>query len=140
MNKKGIMMVFGFAGSGIIEQMGGWSIPLQLFFWCIVLDYMGGLIVAGVFHNSPKTKNGKLSSKAIFQGIVKKFMYICIIILGRQIDLTLGVNYIMNGLTLGFITLDLTSIIENIGLMGIKLPPILSNSLELLNKLNSKGD
>lgn len=134
MSRKNFFMVLGFIGSWIIEQMGGWSIPLQVFFWCIVIDSLTGYIVAGVFHKSPKTVNGKLYSQAMYKGLVKKFMYICIIILGRQIDLLLSVNYIASGLTLGFIALDITSIIENVGLMGITLPKVLVNSLELLDK------
>lgn len=139
MNKKSILMILGFIGSWIIEQMGGWSIPLQVFFWCIVIDSIAGYIVAGVFHKSPKTKNGKLYSQAMFKGMIKKFMYICMIILGRQIDLLLTVNYIANGMTLGFIILDMTSIIENVGLMGITLPKVLKDSLELLSKEKIKG-
>lgn len=134
MDKKSIFMVLGFVGSWIIEQMGGWSVPLELFFWCIVIDYGAGLIVAGVFHKSPKTKNGKLSSNAGFRGLIKKLMYICMIILGRHIDLLLSLNYIANGVTIGFIIVDITSIIENVGLMGVTLPKVLSDSLELLNK------
>lgn len=134
MQRTKIFMVLGFIGSWIIEQMGSWSIPLQVFFWCIVIDSLAGYIVAGVFHKSPKTTNGKLYSQAMFKGLVKKFMYICIIILGRQIDLLLSVNYIASGLTLGFIGLDITSIIENVGLMGITLPRVLVDSLELLDK------
>lgn len=140
MDRKSMYMLFGFIGGWIIEQMGGWSIPLQVFFWCVVMDSIAGYIVAGVFHNSPKTPNGKLASQAIFKGLVKKFMYICIIILGRQIDLLLSVNYLSNGLTLAFISLDVTSIIENVGLMGIPLPSILKDSLELLNKDKVKGE
>lgn len=137
--KNKIFMGFGFIVSWIIQQMGGWSIPIQMLFWCIAIDSVSGYIVAGIFHKSPKTKNGKLYSREVFKGILKKFMYICIIIIGRQMDLVLNINYIANGLVFGFIALDVTSIIENMGLMGIKLPDVLAESLELLNKDKTGG-
>ena len=131
MNK--IILVLSAFGTLIISQMGGWSIPVQVFLWFMCIDYVTGLIVAFVFKNSPKTKHGKGSSGALFKGLLKKFVYVGIVILSRQMQLLLGVDYILNGTIIAFIMTDGVSILENVGLMGINLPKVISDSLELLS-------
>lgn len=123
----------------VISNMGGWSIPIQVFFIVICLDYASGLIVAGYFKNSQKTETGGLLSSVGIAGIIKKIMLIVYIIVAYQIDLLLGVDYVANGVTIAFIVNDIISLMENGGLMGIKIPPVIKNSLDLLTKLEEGG-
>lgn len=58
-NIKGIFCgAVGVVGGIVAKLLGGWDSGLATLFICIVLDYVTGLIVAGVFNNSTKTKNG----------------------------------------------------------------------------------
>ena len=62
---KGIFCgAVGVVGGIVAKLLGGWDSGLATLFICIVLDYVTGLIVAGVFNNSTKTKNGALESGA----------------------------------------------------------------------------
>lgn len=134
MKKHDILGVLGILGSWTLKMLGGWSIPLKVFLTLTTIDYITGLIVAGVFHKSPKTENGRILSSELFKGLLKKFVYLLIIVAGKELDTLLGLEYIYNGVIFALISGDLISFAENIGLMGIKLPKAINGALELLNK------
>ena len=57
-------MAIGAIGGVIAGLFGGWDAALQTLVIFMAVDYITGLIVAGVFHASPKTKTGTLESRA----------------------------------------------------------------------------
>ena len=54
----------GVVGSTVAAAFGGWDAAMITLVSMMVIDYLTGVLVAGVFHNSPKTENGTLESKA----------------------------------------------------------------------------
>jgi toxin secretion/phage lysis holin len=96
------------------------------------IDFITGLIVGGVFHKSPKTDSGTLESKAGWKGLCKKGVVLFFVFIGTQLDILLSTEYIRDGICIAFIVNELLSIIENAGLMGIPVPNIIKNSIELL--------
>ena len=66
MMKEQLCTTVGMVGGFIAALLGGWDTGLQTLMILIGIDYLTGLIVAGVFHKSTKTKNGALESKAGF--------------------------------------------------------------------------
>ena len=48
----------GLIGGVIASLYGGWDAALQTLIIFMAIDYITGLIVAGVFHASPKTETG----------------------------------------------------------------------------------
>ena len=56
--KQTICSVLGVIGSAIASFFGGWDAGLATLLIFMGLDYISGLIVAGVFKNSPKTDTG----------------------------------------------------------------------------------
>ena len=62
--KDTICTVIGLIGGAIAALFGGWDTALQTLVIFMAIDYITGLVVAGVFHASPKTKTGALESKA----------------------------------------------------------------------------
>lgn len=72
-----------------------------------------------MFQNSQKTKDGKLSSKAMTRGLIKKFFIICIVCVMKQLDDYLGINYLRNLFIVSFIINELTSLYENANSAGI---------------------
>ena len=58
--KNAICTVTGLIGSFIASLFGGWDTGLITLLVFMGIDYISGLIVAGVFHNSRKTKTGAL--------------------------------------------------------------------------------
>lgn len=134
MLKEKICLVTGSIGSTIAYILGGWSTGLQTLLIFMLIDLLMGFINAGVFKNSPKSDTGGLKSKASFEGLCKKGIILVFVLIGYRLDLTFDLDYIKNTVIISFIASELISIVENAGLMGIKLPQIISDSIDILNK------
>lgn len=124
---------FGAIGAFFAGFFGGWSAGLTTLMIFMGIDYISGLIVAGVFHRSPKSEGGALESRAGWKGLVRKGMTLLIVLIGCRMDLLLDVNYIRDALVIAFCVNEVLSIIENAGLMGVPIPKILSQAIELLS-------
>ena len=72
--KQAICTMAGIVGSTIAALFGGWDEGLATLIIFMTVDYISGLIVAGVFHTSTKTDSGALSSRAGWKGICKKWI------------------------------------------------------------------
>lgn len=135
--RKYISIIAAFIGYYASYFFGGWSLAMETLCVMIVIDYITGLCVAGIFRNSPKTVNGALESRAGFKGIIRKCVIFLCVLLGASLDRLLGTNYLRDGICYGYIVNELISILENFGLMGVKYPAIITKALEILQ---SKGD
>ena len=100
------------------------------------LDYATGIITA-IMGKSPKTENGGLSSKEAFQGLLRKAQVLMIVLLAalldRAVSLSADIEFAaVSGATcLWFIASEGMSILENAAAMGVPIPKILMNMLEL---------
>lgn len=132
--KSVICTVIGVIGSAIASLFGGWDAGLITLVLFMAIDYFSGLIVAGVFKNSKKTDTGALESRTGFKGLCRKCMILLFILIGYRLDLMIGSDYIRDAMIIGFVTNEVISIVENAGLMGIKLPAIVVRAIDLLQK------
>ena len=132
--KEIICTAVGVAGSFVAKLFGGWDSALVTLVIFMIIDYISGLIVAGVFHKSMKSENGALDSKAGWKGLCKKGMTLAFVLVGYRVDLALGLNFIRNTVIIGFMANELISIVENAGLMGIPLPAVIQNAIDVLTK------
>ena len=141
MTLKGIVSTLtGIIGSAFASLFGGWSTGLTtlLIFMCI--DYITGLIVAGVFKKSPKTANGALESLAGFKGLVRKGATLLAVLIGYRLDMLLGTSYLRDCVIIAFITNEVISITENAGLMGVPMPQVIIKAIDILKgKENEKN-
>lgn len=119
-------------GSWAASLFGGWTASLTTLLIFMGIDYLSGLIVAGVFHNSPKTATGTLESRAGFKGLIRKAMVLVFVLIGYRLDVAVGTTYIRDAVCIAFIANELISIIENAGLMGIPVPDVITNGIDLL--------
>jgi toxin secretion/phage lysis holin len=126
-------------GSLVAVLFGGWDASLKTLVFFMAVDYITGLIVAGVFHNSTKTGTGALESKAGFKGLCRKCMVLVFIAIACRLDMLLGVSYLRDAVCIGYIANELISITENAGLMGVKIPKPIINAIDILKK-KSEGD
>ena len=55
MKKEMVCTITGAVGGAIASFFGGWDQALMTLIIFMAIDYISGLIVAGVFHNSKKT-------------------------------------------------------------------------------------
>lgn len=126
--------VIGMVGSFIASMLGGWDAGLQTLVVFMVIDFVSGMVVAGVFKKSPKTKTGALESNTGFKGVCKKCMILVFVLIGYCLDMSLGVDYIRNLVIIAFIANELISITENAGLMGLPIPPVITNAIDILKQ------
>ena len=72
MGKNILVTIIGILGSAITSIFGGWSAAMTTLVIFMAIDYLTGLITAGVFHKSTKTDSGTLESRAGFKGLCRK--------------------------------------------------------------------
>ena len=130
--KEGICTAVGVVGSAIAAAFGGWDQALVTLVIFMVIDYLSGLIVAGIFHNSRKTENGALESRAGWKGLCRKAMTLFYVLIAAQLDSLLGIDYARDVVCVGFIANETLSIVENAGLMGIPLPEGIKRAVDVL--------
>ena len=138
--KETIFGAIGAAGAFVAAQFGGWDAALATLIIFMVIDYVTGFVVAGVFHKSPKSETGALESKAGWKGLCRKGMVLILVLVGCRIDAVIGANYVRDAVCIGFIANEAVSILENAGLMGLPMPKILNDAIDILNKKSDKGE
>lgn len=124
----------GIVGSTVAAAFGGWDAAMITLVSMMVIDYLTGVLVAGVFHNSPKTENGTLESKAGWKGLCRKGMTLLIVLVAARLDIILGTGFIRDAVIIGYIANETISIIENAGLMGVPIPEAIKKAIEVLQQ------
>lgn len=135
--KNVIISVVGAVGGILASCFGGWTESLTTLLIFMAIDFVTGLICAGVFHKSQKSESGALESKASFKGLCRKGVILLIVLVGHRIDLAIGASYVRDAVCIAFIVNETLSIIENAGLMGVPIPKIITNAIDILKKKGS---
>ncbi len=131
----------GILGSGIASLFGGWDTALVTLVWFMGIDYVTGMLVAGVFHKSPKTPGGGLESRAGWKGLIRKGVTLLVVLVATRLDLLIGdQSFIRDAVVIAFIVNETMSIIENLGLMGIPVPKVLTRAIEVLKEKSGEDD
>lgn len=137
--KISLLGTFSAIGALITGIFGGWDSAMTtlLIFMCI--DYLTGLIVAGIFHKSQKSENGALDSKAGFKGLCKKGIILLTVLVAVRLDIMLDTQYIKDATIMFWCANELISFLENAELMGLPIPKILRNALDIVQgKVNAQ--
>ena len=139
--KEGICTGIGVVGGFIASLFGGWDAALVTLLIFMGIDYLTGLIVAGVFKNSEKTENGALESRAGWKGLCRKGVTLLVVLVACRLDLVMGSNFIRDAVVIAFIANETISIVENAGLMGIPIPAVITKAVEVLkNKTEGENE
>ncbi len=130
----------GAIGAAVAGLFGGFDAALVTLIIFMAIDYVTGLIVAGVFHNSPKTETGALESKAGLKGILRKGGMLLVVLVACRLDLMIGAHIIRDAVVIALISNEALSIVENLGLMGVPIPAPIINAIEILkNRADEKA-
>ena len=124
----------GLVGGFIAMIFGGWSDALITLMIFMSVDYVTGLIVAGIFKKRKKSENGALESRAGFKGLCRKGVALLIVLVAVRLDVVMQTTYIKDAVIIAFIVNESISIIENAGLMGIPIPVAIARAIEVLKK------
>lgn len=127
-------------GGLIASMFGGWDAALITLMIFRGIDYLTGLIMAGVFHNSEKTPNGALESRAGWKGLCRKGVTLLIVLVACRLDLVMGSNFIRDAVVIGFIANETISIVENAGLMGVPIPAVITRAIDVIKHQGESGE
>ena len=136
--KRVIEIISGLAGAVISFFVG-----LPPIIWILVavesMDYITGLI-CGFMGVSPKTETGGLSSNAAFKGLLKKVLILLVVGLAALVDKAVGqianieIVAVTGATCLWFVASEGLSVLENAAAMGVPIPKILLNALEIIRQ------
>lgn len=126
-------------GSGVVNALGGWDAGLQTLLFCMTLDYVSGMVVAGVFKRSDKSGDGALDSRAGFKGLCKKGAELVLVLIAVRLDGLLGGGYARTAVILFLVGNEGLSVLENLGLMGVPYPRFLRDALAVLRERGDGG-
>lgn len=129
----------GVVGGLVAMAFGGWSDALITLIIFMSVDYVTGLIVAGIFKKSKKSENGALESRAGFKGLCRKGVALLIVLVAVRLDLVMQTTYIKDAVIIAFIVNESISIIENAGLMGIPIPSVIAKAIDVLKNESEKA-
>lgn len=122
--------ICGIGGALASYLFGGWSALLGILLSFVVMDYITGVIAAGI--------EGKLNSSVGWKGIAKKVGVFIIVAAANLVDRALGDAHLFRDATIFFyLANELLSIIENVGRTGLDMPKPLQKAVEVLK---GKGD
>ena len=129
-----ILTIAGMIGSLISFLFGGWSAAMTTLFICMAIDYITGFCVAAVFKKSPKSETGALESRAGFKGLLRKGAILLVVLIAHRLDISLETTFIMDGVITAYILNDTVSIVENVGLMGLPMPKVITKAIDVLKE------
>lgn len=131
--KNIICTVGGAVGSFIAYALGGWDTAVITLLVFMAIDWIMGVILALVFHHSSKTASGGYSSKIGWQGLFRKCVVVLLVVVANLLDKQIGSEYIRDAVCIAFMINECISIIENASLMGVPIPKVLTDALDVLS-------
>ena len=132
--KHYIIYMLGVIGGAIAAAFGGWGAGMTTLCIFMAVDYVTGLLVAGVFHASKKSESGRLDSRAGFKGLIRKGMILLIVLIAARLDILLNTTIVRDAVVIAFCANEAISIVENAGLMGVPIPAALRRAIEALEQ------
>lgn len=122
------MNILNLLENGLIDYLPKAIVIMLITYLAIkILDFLSGLL------KTWKIKNYK--SSKMRDGLIKWIAELIGVIFVILIDMMLGLEFYLCGLTLAlFIYKECGSVIENLGQLGVELPGVLKEKLEVLNK------
>lgn len=130
--KEKLSVCLGVVVGASSYLFGGFDTLLSVFITILIIDTVSGMLKAWNL--------GQYESSKFRSGFIKKSAYLLGIILAVQVDKLISGNSILRDAVLTFFTANESfSIIENLGQMGVKFPPALSNAIKTLNSNNDSN-
>lgn len=137
--KEVVLATLAASGAFLANALGGWDALLKLLVALMAADYITGLVVAAVFKRSNKSESGTLDSNASFKGLARKCAVLVLVYIAVLLDTATGTHYVRSAVALFFIGNEGLSLLENVGLMGVKYPAFLKNMLQALRDKGEGG-
>ena len=140
-----VLRVLAAAGGAVLSFVTGISPIMGLLVGVMTIDLVTG-ILCGAMGRSPKTDTGGLSSRAAFEGLLRKCIILLVVLLAVLLDLAVqteaGVQFsAVSGATcLWFISSEGVSVLENASRMGLPIPGVLTRALDIVRAAGEDGE
>ncbi len=127
------------AGGAVLAFITGLPVIIWILIGVMSLDYITG-IMCGLMGKSPKTETGGLSSKAAFEGLMKKVLILMVVGLAALVDKAIAsaagleMMAVTGACCLWFVASEGLSVLENAAAMGVPIPKVLLKALEIMRK------
>lgn len=119
-------LVAAVAGAVSSYLFGGWTAMLGALVLFAAIDYVSGFIAAALA--------GQLSSAVGMRGIAKKVAMFAVVAVAHQVDRMLGEAHLVRDAALWwYLANELLSVIENMGKLGVPIPPPVKQAVAVLN-------
>lgn len=130
--KMTILTMFGAIGSFIANLFGGWGEDMVTLLIFMGTDFLLGILIAALWKKSNKSESGALSSYSAWKGLARKGGSLLVVLIAHRLDMVLGTDYIRTAVIIAFCANELISIVENLGIMGVPLPTVITRAIEIL--------
>jgi toxin secretion/phage lysis holin len=124
--------IISATGTIITACLGGWDAALKVLIVLMVLDYATGFLGA--------VRSHKVNSEIMYWGGVRKGIILAVLVVAVLLDEMVGnADPIFRTLTIYFyVSREGISVTENLGILGVPLPPIIGKVLEQLQQKEGK--
>jgi len=120
-----IKSLVGVAGAAISFLFGGWTQLMTVLVVFIILDFISGVALAA--------KEGRAASRELWLGVTRKIGTMAIVAVAHLLDTTIGDAHLIRDAAIFFyLAGELLSLIENAGQLGVPIPPVLRQAVEVL--------
>lgn len=124
------------AAAGFVAGLyGEWTAAMRALLLLMAADYVTGCLCA-LLGRSNKTESGHWLSSAAYKGLLHKGMIMLVILVAAQLDraAAMGASSFKSMAVFYYLSCEGLSIMENVGLLGVPLPPLLRGALEALRQ------
>lgn len=112
---------------------GEWSSLMGILLTFVAIDYITGVLASGC--------EGKLSSSVGIKGIAKKVFIFVMVAVAHLVDTSVGEAHLFRDATIFFyLANEVISILENAGRVGLPVPDILKQAIEVLRGKGEKKE
>ena len=112
-------------GAAVSFFFGGWSTLLGVLLAFVVMDYLSGMVAAAI--------EGVLSSSVGLKGIARKVFIFGMVAVAHLVDTAIADVHVFRDATIFFsLANELLSIVENSGRIGLPVPNIIKQAVEIL--------
>lgn len=81
-----------------------------------------------------KICTGRSGKQEWLEGTLRKGISLLIVLVAYRLDLIAGTDFICNAVMAAYLVNELLSITENLGLMGVPVPKVLTSAIDLLRQ------
>lgn len=131
-----VLRIAGAALGALAAWFTGLPVIAQALLMVQAADILTGLLAA-LMGRSPKTQSGKVSSKALTEGMIKKGLEWLVVLICAWVGTALGLDGIAGAAMTYMMTTEMVSLMENLSLFGLEVP-VLQRLLDIAQKKNAE--